>query len=60
MGSDPTESVTNGHGQTHDIPNLFVVGPMLIPGAVAIQPTLTIVALGNRIGEYIANNRQEF
>jgi len=33
---------------------------MLIPGAVGIQPTLTIVALGNRIGEYIAANRQEF
>ena len=53
------EDMVEGN-QTHDIPNLFVVGPMLIPGAVAIQPTLTIVALGNRIGEYIANNRQEF
>ena len=60
MGSDPAASVTNGYGQTHDIPNLFVVGPMLIPGAVGIQPTLTIVALGNRIGEYIGANRQEF
>jgi len=31
MGSDPKTSVVNGYCQSHDIPNLFVVGASVLP-----------------------------
>jgi len=60
MGLDPANSVTDGYGRSHDVPNLFIAGPMLIPGAVGIQPTLTIVAMANRTADFIRDARREF
>ena len=60
MGSDQARSVTNGYGQCHDVKNLFIAGPMLIPAAIGIQPTLTVVAMSNRVADYIGRNRSEF
>ena len=53
-GNDPATSVTNSYGQTHDIPNLFVVG-----GAASIRyiwwgnPTNTVMALAARSANFI-------
>ncbi len=60
MGSDPANSVTDSYGRSHDVQNLFIAGPMLIPGSVGIQPTLTIVAMSLRTAEFIRNTRSEF
>jgi choline dehydrogenase-like flavoprotein len=54
MGDDPTTSVTNSFGQTHDLPNLFVAGTSLFPTAGAVNPTFTVHALALRSAEYIA------
>ena len=54
MSKDPRNGVANAHGQTHDIRNLFISdgSAMSTPGSA--NPTLTIVALALRQGEFIA------
>lgn len=56
MGNDPKTSVTNRHGQVHDIDNLFVADGSLHVTNGGFNPVLTIMALGYWVGEYIARN----
>lgn len=53
IGKDPTRSVCNPWGQTHDIDNLFVSDGSLLPTVGCENPTLTIVALVLRQADYI-------
>jgi len=53
MGRSSASSVTNSHGQTHDVRNLFVSGPGLFPTIGAANPTFTIYALALRAAEYV-------
>jgi len=48
MGADPTNSVTNPHGQFHSIRNLVAVDASTWPGCAAANPHLTIAALARR------------
>jgi glucose dehydrogenase len=48
MGSDPSTSVTDADGRTHDHPNLFLAGGGLFPTYGTANPTLTIAALALR------------
>lgn len=54
MGVDPTTSVTDSHGRTHDHPNLSVVGAPTCPTAGCANGTLTFVALTLRSADRIA------
>ena len=54
MSADPRDGVTNAHGQTHDIKNLFVSDGSAFSSPGSANPTLTIVALALRQGEYIS------
>jgi len=54
MGKDARSSVCNAHGQTHDIPNLFISDGSQFTTGGAENPTLTIVTLAIRQAEYIA------
>jgi quinoprotein glucose dehydrogenase len=54
MGDDPSSSVCDSFGQTHDHPNLFVVGSPTLPTAGCTNGTLTFVALTLRSAERIA------
>lgn len=56
MGSDPTTSVTNSFGQTHDIANLFVCDGSLLPTQGSANPGLTIQALAARTADYLISN----
>jgi choline dehydrogenase-like flavoprotein len=56
MGSDPKTSVTNGNGQTHDVPNLFIAGASLFPTTGAVAATYTISALADKTAEFITKN----
>ncbi|NQW19345.1 MAG: GMC family oxidoreductase [Chloroflexi bacterium] len=59
MGNDPTRSVVNKWGQSHDVDNLFIVdGSVFVTGA-AVNPTPTIQALALRTADYIVSNRQD-
>jgi choline dehydrogenase-like flavoprotein len=53
MGTDPRTSVLNGHCQSHEIPNLFVVDGSCFPTFPEKNPTLTIMALAVRAARYI-------
>lgn len=45
MGDDPATSVADRGGRVHGFDNLYLAGPGLIPVAIAVNPTLTAVAL---------------
>jgi choline dehydrogenase-like flavoprotein len=54
MSANPRDGVTNAHGQTHDVPNLFVSDGSAFSSPGSANPTLTIVSLALRQGEYIS------
>jgi quinoprotein glucose dehydrogenase len=54
MGNDPTASVCDSHGRTHDHENLYVVGAPTLPNAGCTNGTLTFVALTLRSAAKIA------
>lgn len=54
MGASAKDSVCNAHGQTHDIPNLFISDGSQFTSGGAENPTLTIVTLAIRQAEYIS------
>src|SRR5665647_1397686 len=55
MGNDPKTSVTDKYGRIHAVPNLFVADGSLNVNNGGFNPALTIMALGFRVGGYIAS-----
>jgi choline dehydrogenase-like flavoprotein len=55
MSARPEDGVVNEWGQAHDVPNLFVSDGSQFTTGAAANPTLTIVALGIRQAEHIAD-----
>ncbi|MGI9228421.1 MAG: GMC family oxidoreductase [Gammaproteobacteria bacterium] len=53
MGRDSGQSVTNGHGQTHDVKNLFIGGPSLFPCSSCVNSTFTVHALATKSAAYL-------
>lgn len=53
MGIDPTESVVDPWGRTHDVDNLFVVDGSIFVTAGGVNPTSTICALALRCADSI-------
>jgi choline dehydrogenase-like flavoprotein len=58
MGNDPQTSVTNRHGQVHEIDNLFVADGSLHVTNGGFNPVLTIMALGYWVSDYIKRGWQ--
>ena len=58
MGNDPSSSVVNSWGRSHDFKNLFIVDGSIFVTAGAVNPTSTIQALALYIGDQIKNNIQ--
>lgn len=56
MGADPRASVANGHGQAHDLANLFLAGSGLFATSSAVNPTYTIHALALRSATHLRDN----
>ncbi|MDY7577653.1 GMC family oxidoreductase [Herbaspirillum sp. RTI4] len=56
MGSDPTDSVVDGFGRTHDHPNLYIASTGVMPTAATVNSTLTAVAIALRSAEHIHAN----
>ena len=55
MGDDPAASVCNRWGQTHELDNLFISDGSLFPTSGCANPTLTIIALALRQGQYLTS-----
>jgi quinoprotein glucose dehydrogenase len=54
MGTDPSTSVVDSFGRTHDHRNLFVVGSPTLPTGGCTNGTLTFVALALRSADAVA------
>jgi choline dehydrogenase-like flavoprotein len=54
MGRDKRTSVLNAYCQSHEVPNLFVVGGSAFTTYPEKNPTLTIMALAVRTARYMA------
>jgi choline dehydrogenase-like flavoprotein len=59
MGHDRETSVVNSYGQSHDVPNLYIVDGSVFPTSTATNPTSTICALAKRTATFIASNRDQ-
>jgi choline dehydrogenase-like flavoprotein len=55
MSAKSSDGVCNKHGQTFDIPNLFISDGSQFTTSAAENPTLTIVTLAIRQSDYIAD-----
>jgi choline dehydrogenase-like flavoprotein len=58
MGADPSTSVVDGFGQSHDIANLFICDGSILPTQGSANPGLTIQALAARTGDYLTAERE--
>jgi choline dehydrogenase-like flavoprotein len=56
MGEDPSKSVTNHLGVTHDVPNIVIADASLFPTGSCLNPTNTIQALALRVADGILND----
>jgi choline dehydrogenase-like flavoprotein len=54
MGSDPTRSVVNPQGETHDVPGLWIADASLFPTSIMVNPQISVYALATYIAEYVA------
>jgi choline dehydrogenase-like flavoprotein len=55
MGNEPSSSVVNSFGQSHDIPNLFICDTSVFVTGAGVNPTLTAMAIARRAAEFVAN-----
>lgn len=53
MGEDVSRSVVNSHCESHDVENLYVMDGSVIPSVIDSNPSLTIMALSRRLGNYL-------
>jgi choline dehydrogenase-like flavoprotein len=49
MGADPAASVVDAHGPSHDVKRLFVGDGSVMPRTLSVNPSLTIMALADRL-----------
>jgi len=57
MGTDPATSVVNGIGQSHDVPNLFIVDSSVFVTSGGVNPVSTMQAVALYIADQIKRNR---
>jgi choline dehydrogenase-like flavoprotein len=57
MGADPSASVVDPWGRSHDIPNLWISDNSIFPTAQPSNPALTIMALSLRCAEGFLTRR---
>ncbi len=53
FGEDPAQSVLDPYCRAHELDNLFVVDGSFMPSIAAVNPSLTIMAQAQRVGEYL-------
>ena len=53
MSEDPAEGAVDEHCRCHDLGNLYVAGSAVFTTGAAANPTLTIVALAERLAQHL-------
>jgi hypothetical protein len=56
MGSERESSVVDEHGESHDVKRLFVGDSSVIPRTLSVNPSLTIMALADRLAQHLADD----
>ena len=59
MASNPSVGVCDQNGELFFTKNLYIASSAAFPTGGFANPTLTIVALALRLGEYIAQNHHK-
>lgn len=59
MGTDPSASVTDPWGRSHDVPNLYIFDGSLFVTSGGVNPTATICALASRGAQRLLAQRRE-
>lgn len=54
MGTDPRSSVVDADCRVHSVRNLFVAGSAVFPTSSQANPTLTLIALSLRLGDFLS------
>jgi choline dehydrogenase-like flavoprotein len=54
MSDDPAHGVVDRNGRVHALENLYVTGSSIFPTGGHANPTLTLVALAVRLGDWLA------
>ncbi len=54
FGTDPATSVLDSNCKAHEVDNLYVADTSFFPSIGAVNPALTAIANGIRVGEHIA------
>ena len=57
MGRDPSRSVVDADGRSHEVPNLTVVDNSVFPSSLSVNPALTIMALSLRTADRFLETR---
>jgi choline dehydrogenase-like flavoprotein len=58
MGDDPTTSVVDKWGRSHDVPNLYIVDGSTFVTSSGMNPTATVCALALRSAEHVVETRR--
>ena len=59
MGTDPSSSVVDKYGRTHDVNNLFVCDGSILPTQGSANPGLTIQSLAARTADYLISQGEK-
>ena len=59
MGNDPSTSVVDKFGRTHDVSNLFVCDGSILPTQGSANPGLTIQSLAARTADYLISQGEK-
>jgi choline dehydrogenase-like flavoprotein len=60
MGSDPERSVVDADGQSWDVKRLYVGDGSLVPRTLSVNPSLTIMALADRLAGHLHADRHGY
>ena len=60
MGSDPSRSVVDEHCESHDAKRLFVGDASLFPKTLSVNPSLTIMALADRLAQHLDEDPNDY
>jgi cholesterol oxidase len=57
MSDSPSTGVVNDRGETWAYPGLYVADGAAIPGPLAVNPSLTIASLAERVAQWMIHGR---
>lgn len=60
MGSDPAGSVVDANCESHDAKRLFVSDASLFPKTLSVNPSLTIMALADRLARHLDEDPNQY